>query len=495
VAATDTRVGRRRRWAALAGLSTLLALAGAAKAEDPDDESSKPEEPSQDEEAPPRARPAPPPAEPTPAAAVPPAAPPVLEHMSPETFPGRLRGIYGGSLWLEPDFQGLQWPQNNHTGLGISAKVWVDSGGEVIQRGSDQQPNSTLPFMQGRGLFRLTPAYVNGRFFFQSQVELVGNLCQAPSGICQGTGTVTTDDLYLRTGTWNSWDIQVGRFEAWEIYHLGMGLEPYTLERLGAGTFGVDTFTTPILEAPTFYGVTFLHDRPADGFAVGYAALHLYPADFLRFELLAKLGDDNYRVDNSTGDTPWSYLGGRPVAIFDVGWFKLRVGAEYLRRTPTTQTIEPGTPGHKKDAVAKRVQKGAGASVQFVIDPILEFGVNGAFGDQQEVDGFGMPVPANTYSVKSVGGFANLRVARPLLLGVGINWVSQTDAVVASGSTVNDFTDQFQAFAALQYMLSGRVFIKGVFGFARAEFLPSDLTVAEWHNDLYSGRIRLMYLY
>jgi hypothetical protein len=94
-----------------------------------------------------------------------------------------------------------------------------------------------------------------------------------------------------------------------------------------------------------------------------------------------------------------------------------------------------------------------------------------------------------------VGGFANLRVARPLLAGVGINWVTQTDTVVANGSTVNDFTAQFQCFAALQYMLSGRVFIKGVFGFARADFLPSDLTVAEWHNDLYSGRIRLMYLY
>ena len=62
--------------------------------------------------------------------------------------------------------------------------------------------------------------------------------------------------------------------------------------------------------------------------------------------------------------------------IFDVGWFKLRIAGEYQQRTPTTQTIEPGMPGQKKDAVAKRVQKGVGASFQFMIDPVIEFGAN-----------------------------------------------------------------------------------------------------------------------
>jgi hypothetical protein len=484
-----------RRLVKLGIVFASLAFAHWAKAEEPE-EPDQPA-PSESEEVPasPRAKPAPPPVKPVEEAPskVPPVA--VIEHMSPETFPGRLRGLYGGSLWLEPDFQGLQWPQNSRTGLGISAKVWADSGYESIKRDSEQLPNSSLPFMTGRGLLRLTPAYVNGRFFFQGQVELVGSLCQSASSVCLATGTVTTDDLYLRTGEWNRWDLQVGRFEAWELYHVGMGLEPYTLERLGPGNFGVDSFTTPPLEVPSLYGVSFLHDRPADGFAVGYAALHLYPADFLRFELLAKLGTDNYRVDNATGDTPSDYLGGRPAAIFDVGWFKLRVGAEYLARTPTTQTIEPGTPGHKKDAVAKLVQKGVGGSVQFVIDPIIEFGVNGAFGKQENTDGFGREVPESTLTVKSVGGFANVRLAAPWLAGVGVNWVSQTDAVLATNSTVNDFTAQLQAFAALQYMIGAQVYIKAVFNYARADFLPSDLTVAEWHNYLYSGRIRLMYLY
>src|SRR5439155_18296297 len=111
-----------------------------------------------------------------PAAAAP--SPPFLEHMGPETFPGRLRGIYGGSLWIEPDFQGLQWPHNTQSGLGISANFWVDSGREWIKRGTDQLPNPTVSFQHARSVLRLTPAYVSGNLFVQAQMELVGHLCQ-----------------------------------------------------------------------------------------------------------------------------------------------------------------------------------------------------------------------------------------------------------------------------------------------------------------------------
>src|SRR5262245_60001081 len=194
---------------------------------------------------------------------------PVFEHMGPETFPGRLRGIYGGSLWLEPDFQGLQWPQNTRTGLGVSADFWVDSGKAEIRRGTEQRPNSDLLFQQGRTLLRLTPAYVSGRFFAQAQMELVGNICQSKISICLTSGTFTTDDLFIRFGAWNLWDLKVGRFRAWEVYHFGMGMEPYTFERLGAGMFGVNPLTTPLLEAPLVYGVTYLYDRPSEGLAVG----------------------------------------------------------------------------------------------------------------------------------------------------------------------------------------------------------------------------------
>jgi hypothetical protein len=44
-------------------------------------------------------------------------------------------------------------------------------------------------------------------------------------------------------------------------------------------------------------------------------------------------------------------------------------------------------------------------------------------------------------------------------------------------------------------MLGGQLFIKAVLGYAQAYFQPSDPVAATWSNHMYSGRIRLMYLF
>ena len=285
-------------------------------------------------------------------------------------------------------------------------------------------------------MLRVTPTYTHDRFFVQGQAELVGNMCQVASSIntvCN-EGTFTTDDLWIRFGQWNSWDVKVGRFEGWEVYHLGMGMDRYSFERAGAGMFGVDTNTTPRLEAPTLYGANFMQDRPTEGLAAGYAALHLYPGDHLRIELLAKLSTDNALNDNATGDLPSTTLGGRPTIIYDLGWLKFKIAGEYQKRTPITQGIMPGmTPGGKVDAVVERDQKGAGASLQFVLAPVVEFGVNGAIATQLLKNGFGQKTPEGSFKTISVGGFANFRLAELVLFGVGVNWTSQTDEFLATG--------------------------------------------------------------
>jgi hypothetical protein len=410
-----------------------------------------------------------------------------------------LRGLYGGSLWLEPSFHGLQWPQNTRTGLGISGTFWTDIGYEMIKRDFPSLPDSGMYFQQGRGQLRVTPAYVRGRFFIQGQVELVGNLCQTANvtNVVCNAGTFTTDDLWIRVGEWNRWDLKLGRFEAWEVYHLGMGMDPYTFERLGAGMFGTGGPANPKLEAPSLYGVNYLHDRATDGLAVGYAALHLYPTEYLRFELLAKLGADNYQKNNDTGGATGgsaTYYGGRPTAIFDIGWFKLKIGGEYQKIKPVMQDINDTT-GTKKDAVPESIQKGVGASVQFVIDSTVEFGLNAAIGSHYYTDSMAREILENSYTTKSVGGFANLRLADGWLVGAGANWTEQLDSYLASGSNANNYTSHLQGFAALQYLLGGQLFIKAVFGYARAQFQASDSTVPIWDNYMCSGRIRLMYLY
>lgn len=423
---------------------------------------------------------------------------PYVQHLGPESFPGRLRGLYGGSLWLEPSFDGLQWPYMARTGLGVSGYAWLDSGRELIDRNQQQIPNSALWYQQGRGVIRLTPTYVGDHLFIQGQIEPVGNMCQSASPtniVCQATGTFDTDDLWVRVGQWNRWDLKVGRFEGWEVYHLGMGMEPYTFERMGARNFGVQTLADPPFDAPQFYGVTFMHDRPTDGLAAGYAALHLYPSEFLRFELLGKLGTDNNVNDNSTGDTPMTTWGGRPTAILDLGWLKVKVGAEFEKSVPITQSVQPGMPGMKLEAAAKLIRKGVGGSIQVIANELVEFGVSAAVGDQHHENGFAQVIAPDTFTTKSVGGFANIRVCTLCLVGLGLHYTAQTDAVLAMNSSANDFSNQVQGFVAFQYLLAGQLFIKPEFAYARAYFQPSDVSVATWTNTMINARVRLMYLF
>ena len=104
------------------------------------------------------------------------------------------------------------------------------------------------------------------------------------------------------------------------------------------------------------------------------------------------------------------------------------------------------------------------------------------------------------YTTKSVGGFANLRLADLWLAGLGLNFTEQTDkyyAPLSSGGNTStpDYTSHLQAFAAVQYLLGGQLFIKAVLGYAKAYFQASDPDALMWNNYMYSGRIRLMYLY
>jgi hypothetical protein len=461
----------------------------------------KPEEPRPLAETP---APPPPAAEPIPATVATGSEKPVMEtpapyveHLGPKAFPGRLRGLYGGSLWLEPSFNGLQWPFMARTGVGVSGAFWTDTGYETIIRNDKdgKMPGSKMAYQQGRGVLRLTPTYVQGRFFIQGQAELVANQCQATTDICTASGTFSTDDLWIRFGEWNSWDIKVGRFEAWEIYHLGMGMDMYTLERAGAQQFPVGN--APNLSTPGFYGVNYLHDRPADGLGLGYFALHAYATEALRFELLGEVGTDNIQTTTDSGGvvkTGFTYLGGRPAMIYDVGWVKFKAALEYQQRIAVMQ-LE-----NQKDASYYRTRMGGGAALQFVLDPNFEFGLNAAYGKQEETNpsdlSNGDINKKNSFSTFSVGGFANLRLANLWMGGVGLNWTTQTNQF--QGDTpVNpaDYAAHMQGFAALQYLLAGQLFIKATVGFARADFQPNNGDIPVWSNYMYSGRVRLMYLY
>jgi len=420
--------------------------------------------------------------------AVPVEPPPLyVEHLGPSSYPGKMRGIFGGSLWLEPSFAGLQWPYMPKSGVGVSGSVWVDSGYEKIARGPNS-PDTTRYLQQGRMLVRVTPTYTDGRFFVQGQAELVANECQTAGSACLNAGTVDTDDMWIRVGKWNSWDLKAGRFEGWEVYHTGMGLDINTLERRGAQQEGVAGTTLPV---PDYYGSTYLQYRPS-GLGLGYLAFHAYPTEIFRFEILGALGTDNATSDGK------NYIGARPTIVFDWGWLKLKASGEWVRNTDGTQQLVPDPNDSskltKQDDKYKQTKRGLGAAVQFVLDPKFEFGINGGRGSQVTTDNNGNANDTASFTTTSVGGFANLRLGG-WIVGAGANWTTQEDNHSVGGN-LTDYSAHLQAFGALQYIVSKQLFIKTVFAYARADFSPSGGTPdSVFSNEMFSARVRLMYLY
>ncbi|MDP9033754.1 MAG: carbohydrate porin [Myxococcota bacterium] len=410
--------------------------------------------------------PTPPAASPKPNLANEPAPPPSqslgpLERLPISAYPEtHVRGLHGGSLWST--FHGMQWPYYPKTGIGVSGYAWVDTGYEHISRGNPSETSINTWLQQGRLLLRVTPTWSNGTYFVQAQAELVANKDQS-SGPPQ-LGNV--DDAWIRFGRWNTFDVQVGRYEAWEIYHFGMGLDINTQERQGA------TGSNSGLQPPNIYGVTYAFYRPA---SVGEVAIHLYPTDWLRFELGGQLGDES-------GENVFA---GRPVGILDLGWLKLKLGGEYKKQSD--QNV---------GAKGELTQRGVGGALQFVIDPYVEFGVNGAYGLVDHVSSVdGSIDQAGSNTTYSVGGFLNARVVEDLLVGGGANFTNLEDTHFDTTLRRNGKFDQWQTFGAIQYLLLKQLYMKFVFAYSVADFSPSFTTMTPFKNEMLSGRLRLQYLF
>ncbi len=280
------------------------------------------------------------------------------------------------------------------------------------------------------------------------------------------------DDLYVRVGKWNAFDVTAGRFQGWEIHHYGMGLDLNTLERRGAE--GRNAPEHP----PQIYGVDFFWDRPNGG--AGDLAAHVYLTDYLRLEGLTQIG-------TASGANLFAARGS---AILDLGFFKAKVGSEYGKAVDRVD-------GHK----AQTKRNGLGAALQFVANPYLEGGIDAAIGFVDSINTQGLPDLAASTTTKSVGGFLNGRVVDSLLVGLGANYtyrddLQQNSTVGSPGYGKGDVSTQFQGFFAVQYGFWDRVFIK--FVGSRASFHFEDNLQTPSHrftNGMWGGRMRLMYLF
>jgi hypothetical protein len=239
-------------------------------------------------------------------------------------------------------------------------------------------------------------------------------------------------------------------------------MDLYTLERNGA--------TDAIYSVPTIYGVTYAFYRPA---GVGSAAFHCYPTKNLRFELGSQFGDQ----------FGYNTMAGRPVAVYDLGWLKLKAGAEYVLEN--AQAV--GDPEVYEE-------RGAGGAVQFVVDPVVEFGFSGAYGqvDHKKVDG--STDLTGSYDTFSVGGFANARIVEDLLVGAGFNYTYLQDTQFDQTLARDERFFHTQTYAAVQYLVAKKLFVKLVGAYAQGRFEPN-LGALTYQNDMYSARLRLQYLF
>jgi hypothetical protein len=398
-----------------------------------------------------------------------------VERLPASAYPEpQIRGLKHGSLWLT--FHGLQWPYmpsfTNGTRfvIGLSGWGWIDTAYQKFAPFPTTSPNYENDRIrywkqQSRMLVRATPTYALDReHFIQGQVELVGIGDQTL--IRADPGGADTDDLYLRVGKWNSWDLQFGRFEGWEVFHLGMGLDFNTFERKGA--------VTPNDPAIAYYGLNDNQYRP--GGASGNFAWHYYPLPILRFEVLAMAGSPSGPAYAT-----------RPVAILDLGWLKLKVGTEY-------QKVLASQASDQTDVTSR----GVGGAVQFVFAPHVEFGLNAAQGTVVSVDRMGITSPDGSLTRNTLGGFLNVAngsLRHPLMFGFGsmITWTDDQNGI--SPNPVDHYW-LYQGFVAAQYVFRDVFYVKLVGGYSRAHYSTAgnDPRV-EFDNEMYSARLRFSFYF
>jgi hypothetical protein len=363
--------------------------------------------------------------------------------------PGRW-SVESPSPYYPPD--GFQSPLRAD-GVHLGGDIWIDLGYEQSKRELSSEPDLEFWLMKGRAMLDITGVKTWSRFFVQAKAQILAHVEEI-----RGSEFIDTDDTWIRLGMWDLWDLQVGRFEAWEVFTKGEGFERDTLEDLGA--FG----------GPDIYEVNYAFYRQ-DGF--GQLALHAYPWKFLRFEVHGVFG-------NELG---FNSIGVRPAAILDFGWIKLKAAGEYRR----LKNQEEG----KKQWEEKR---GAGGGVILAFgkpaQPLrIRFGANVAYGMIDRVDNFGKVDERGSIDTFSVGGFADVGLWSAVL-GLGYDRTLQGDRQLNDQSgRVGHFVHD-QMFVSLRHpIVVPNLTAKLVFAWARADLEPAFDNPRV--NDMYSLRLRL----
>lgn len=287
------------------------------------------------------------------------------------------------------------------------------------------RPGETLHDMRGR--FVLGPQFqyeLQDGYYLNVVTQLVAWVREEEEQY-----QINADDVYVQYGKGDTWDLQVGRFMTWRVYHKGLGFDIFTLEDQGAsksypisnGIFAVHTYEVDYI---------FLRNSPyVGGEVAGRAAFHYYPIDELGFEAALAYG-----LAGSRGLNTW---GGRFAADFQWEFLRLSAAAEYRKQTltgPPNVTQNVGTPEEtvvECELCGSSNNLGFGGGAIVTLLPLrfgggVAKGFDESFSPVGDSQGDAAPDIAGSGSRLSLGGYVELDVGtwimdKQLFLGSGTN--------------------------------------------------------------------------
>lgn len=311
---------------------------------------------------------------------------------------------------------------------------------DVGYAGYDFRDNPTTPsesYRDMRGRFVIGPLlrhdFGDSGYFLEATGQVVAWLRDRPGSYYQ----VNVDDVWAKFGhtggPGTNWNLQVGRFMTWRVYHKGLGFDLYTLEDSGAlftpgasnGVYGVHT-----------YEVNYIYERrapnpPVQSEIAGRAAINYFPDRSLGVQLAGAYG--------GAADGLYNTIGGRLAADFHRGFGPVLVqasaGGEYRMQEPAQRTLtqNPTTQEYVECLDCNvAVQKGFGGGLIVKVGPAE---ISGSFARGYELrhaatSGADDPehsarVPQDTADRTSFGGYLELDpgrylIKRSLVLGVGL---------------------------------------------------------------------------
>jgi hypothetical protein len=291
---------------------------------------------------------------------------------------------------------------------------------------------------------------------------------------------INVDDAWGGVGQTGVWDVKAGRFQAWRVYHKGPGFDLYTLEDTGplkqnpyeGAAFG-----------PHTYEVSYIYLRETPG----HLAAHIYPTDFLGFEVIGAYGKEG------TANT----YGGRVAGVFHIPYLRVSAAGEMRHYRPAQEAGSVDATGARVvcDDCGVLKKKGFGGGLEVTIDPI-EIGLNGAQGTTES-----FAIKDGTFDrgasgkITSLGGYAQVDAGslifnRSLILGFGAN---RTELLLES----NDFEQTVQGAGYILYPLGfNAASVKLVVSNAKLtteQDTGDGVTFIQQNSAMTSGRVRLTF--